>query len=297
MANELVGSELRKGSGFVRKGQGFSLVFGEAWSFRVKTDDKFTSRLSVLTETPGLPRVGLLYGPLGLVCDDLTGERDEVNPIYWNVDAKFQTGTEEQKQSQENPDSPDPTTWVPVFKIDSFVTKERVLVQDRTTPTAKKPVNSAGTPFDSPLTETRSLCQFSFVQFEDAGQKLKVFLDRNDTVNQASFDAIGQVFDARTLLLEVVEAELGSYAGFAAWRVKYKVTYDPDKHDELRLDVGPYYVDAADGNKLKRYMDDTNTFGIIGALNGTTGAKATTPATLTFRPKKEINFSSFIRTS
>jgi hypothetical protein len=294
MANELVGNELRKGSGFVRKGQGFSLVFGEAWSFRVKAEDKFTSRLSVLTETPGLPRVGLLYGPLGLVCEDLTADRDEKNPIYWNVDAKFQTGNEEQKQSQEDPDNADPTSWVPVFKIDSFVTKERVLVQDRTTPTAKKPVNSAGTPFDSPLTETRSLCQFSFVQFEDASQKLKVFLDRNDTVNQSSFDAIGQIFDARTLLLEVVEAELGSYAGFAAWRVKYKVTYDPDKHDELRLDVGPYYKDGAE---LKRYMDDTNTFGIIGALDGTTGAKASDAATLTFRCKKEINFSSFIRTS
>ena len=75
------------------------------------------------------------------------------------------------------------------------------------------------------------------------------------------------------------------------------MTYDPDKHDELRLDVGPYYVDAADSNKLKRYMDDTNTFGIIGALNGTTGAKTSTAATLTFRCKKEINFSSFIRTS
>jgi hypothetical protein len=32
-------------------------------------------------------------------------------------------------------------------------------------------------------------------------------------------------------------------------------------------------------------------------LNGTTGAKAATPATLAFRCKKEINFSSFIRTS
>jgi hypothetical protein len=223
----------------------------------------------------------------------LTAERNEKHPLYWEVSAKFQTGTEEQKQSSENPDSPDPTTWVPVFKIDSFVTKERVLVADRTTPTAKKPTNSAGTPFDSPLTETRSLCQFSFVQFEDASQKLKVFLDRNDTVNNASFDAIGQVFPARTLLLEVVEAELGSYAGFAAWRVKYKVTYDPDTHDEKRLDVGPYYLD---GSTLKRYMDDTNTFGIIGGLNGS-GAKTTSPATLEFRCKKEVNFSSFVRTS
>jgi hypothetical protein len=92
--------------------------------------------------------------------------------------------------------------------------------------------------------------------------------------------------------LEVVEAELGSYAGFAAWRVKYKVTYDPDTHDEKRLDVGPYYLDGA---ILKRYMDDTNSFPIVGALNGS-GARAANPATLNFRCKKEVEFTSFIRT-
>jgi hypothetical protein len=43
-------------------------------------------------------------------------------------------------------------------------------------------------------------------------------------------------------------------------------------------------------------MDDTNTFPMVGPLNGS-GAKATDPAELSFRVKKEINFSSFIRTS
>jgi hypothetical protein len=292
MANELVGAELRKGSGFARKGQGFQLILGETWNYRVKTDEVTSNRQRILYETPGLPRAGLLYGPLGLICDEVSCEREEKHALYWNVTARFQTGTEEQKQNQEN--NPDPATWIPVFKIDSFATKEKVLAKDRSTP-AKYPVNSAGTPFDQPLTETISLCQFSFVQFEDAGQKLKDFLDRNDIVNKSSFDALGQVFPARTLLIEVQEAELGSYAGYSAWRVKYKVTYDPDTHDEQRADMGPFWLDAADSNKRKRYMDDTNAFPIVGALNGS-GARAANPATLNFRCKKEVNFDTFIRT-
>jgi hypothetical protein len=290
MANELVGAELRKGSGFCRKGQGFQLIFGETWNYRVKTDQVTSNRFDILYNTPGLPRAGLLYGQLNLVCDEVSCEREEKHALYWNVTARFQTGSEEQKQNQEQ--NPDPATWIPVFRIDSFTTKEKILSKDRSNP-AKYPVNSAKTPFDTPLTQTSSLCQFSFVQFEDAGLKLKDFLDRNDTVNQSSFDAIGQVFAARTLLLEVQEAELGSYAGYSAWRVKYKVTYDPDTHDEVRADIGPFYLD---GGNRKRYMDDTNTFPMVGPLNGS-GAKATDPAELSFRVKKEINFSSFIRTS
>lgn len=294
MANQLVGSELRKGSGFARKGQGFQLIFGETWNFRVKTDQVTGDRLSILYDTPGLPYAGLLYGPLGLICDEVSCEREEKHTLYWNVTARFQTGTEEQKQSQQNPQSPNPLTWIPVFKVDSFTTKERVITQDRSTP-AKYAKNSAGTPFDVPLVEKRTLCQFSFVQFEDPSLKLKSIMDRNDCVNTAGLTAAGQTFAARTLLVDVCEAELGSYAGFQAWRVKYRMTYDPDTHDEKRANIGPYFKDAGDGGKLKRYMDETNTFGIIGYLNVTTGDKSTSETELVFEVKKPISFS-WVRT-
>lgn len=294
MANQLVGSELRKGSGFARKGSGFQLVFGEIWNFRVKTDQVTSDRQDVLYNTPGLPYAGLIYGPLGLICDEVSCERDEKHILYWNVTARFQTGTEEQKQSPQNPGSPDPLTWIPLFKVDSFTTKERVITKDRSTP-AKDCKNSAGTPFDAPLTEKRTLCQFSFVQFEDPSLKLKAIMDRNDCVNVAALNAAGQTFAARTLLVDVCEAELGSYAGYMAWRVKYRMTYDPDTHDELRPNIGPYFKDPADANKLKRYMDETNTFGIIGYLDATTGAKTTTANDITFQVKKPISFS-WVRT-
>ena len=291
MANSLVGSELRAGSGFARKGEGFKLIFGETWNFRVKTDQVSSDRLDILYNTPGLPYAGLIYGPLGLICDEVTCERDTKHTLYWNVQARFQTGTAQQKAQDENQPSPDPLTWTPIFTVDSFTTRERVIDEDYTTPTAKKPLNSAGTPFDSPLVSSSTQCQFSFVQFEDPTLKLKTIMDRNDCVNASSYVTEGQTYGARTLLVAVQEAELGSFAGYQAWRIKYRFTYDPLTHDEKRLDVGPYYLDGAGDTQV--YKDKTNTFPIIGALNGS-GAKSTTPSVLTFRIKKEISFS-FLR--
>jgi hypothetical protein len=296
MANTLVGSELRQGSGFARKGEGFRLIFGETWNFRVKTDQVTSDRLDILYNTPGLPYAGLMYGPIGLICDEVTCDRETKHALYWNVQARFQTGSEQQKSQDENNPDPDPQTWTPIFIVDSFTTRERILDEDYTTPTAKKPLNSAGTPFDTPLQTTSPLCQFSFVQFEDPGLKLKDIMDRNDCVNVATFNAAGQAFSARTLLIAVQEAELGSYAGYAAWRNKYRVTYDPLTHDEKRLDIGPYYIDPVTG-KEEVCMDKRNLFPIKAALNGS-GARAAAgvaPAILNFRVKKEISFN-WIRT-
>jgi hypothetical protein len=225
-----------------------------------------------------------------LICDDVTCEREEKHALYWNVTANFKTGSEQQRQNEQQ--DPNPATWIPFFKIDSFTTKEKVLAKDRTTPTPKAGVNSAGTPFDQPLTTTTSLCQFSFVQFDSPSLTLKDFLDRNDTVNSQSFNTGREVLAARTMLIEVQEAELGSYAGYQAWRAKYRVTYDPDTHDDKRADIGPFFKE---GGVLQRYMDDTKAFGIVGALNGS-GAKASTPAELSFRVKKEDTLS-WIRVS
>jgi hypothetical protein len=268
VANEIVGTELRKGSGYCRKGEGFTLVLGETWNYLVKTDQVTSSRYDVLYNTSNLPRAGLLYGPFQLICDEVTCERNEGHALYWNVTANFKTGQEQQKQNSEQ--NPNPATWIPFFKIDSFLTKEKVLPKDRSA-TPKACVNSAGTPFDQPLVTTSSLCQFSFVQFDSPSLVMKDFLERNDTVNSASFDTGREVLAARTMLVEVQEAELGTYGGYQAWRAKYKVTYDPDTHDEKRADLGPFWIDAADGNKRKRYMDDTGQFGIIGALDGSGG--------------------------
>ena len=285
MASEIFG-EKRSGSGSVKQGSNNSLAFTSTVTFIVVTDSTSITREEVLLQTPGLPTVGLLYGPYQLVCTSKSCTRSEVNPLYWDVVCEFESNNEDQEQDQNNP-SDNPTTWIPIFKVDSFITKEKVITEDRTTPTPQKIANSAGTAFETPLTETKSLAQFSFVQFEDPAQDLKTLMDRNDCVNKTTF--AGR--DARTLLLEVTSAELGYYGGYRAWRVGYKVTYDPDTHDVKMLDVGPT-------NKFgRRCFDLDGLTPIIGNLDGAGNqvAAGDPPEELTFRIKREIEFADFIR--
>jgi len=283
MPSEIVG-EKRGGSGSVKRGESSSLVFTSSVTFLVVTDSKSVTREEVLLQTPGLPIVGLLYGPYQLVCTSKSCTRSEVNPLYWDVVCEFESNKEDQKQDPNNP-SDNPTSWVPVFKVDSFVTREVVLAEDKTTPTPQIIANSAGTPFETPLTEIKTLAQFSFVQFESPSQDLKAIMDRNNCVNKTTFAGRS----ARTLLLELANAELGYFGGFQAWRIAYKCTYDPDKHDVIMLDVGP--VDYL-GN---RFYDFDGSVPVIGNLDGAGSRSTGAAAKLTFRIKKEIEFADFIR--
>lgn len=285
MPSEIVG-EKRGGSGSVKRGDSSSLVFTSSVTFLVVTDSKSVTREEVLLQTPGLPIVGLLYGPYQLVCTSKSCTRSEVNPLYWDVVCEFESNKEDQQQDQNNP-SENPTTWIPVFKVDSFTTKEKVVTEDRTSPTPQKIANSAGTAFETPLTETKTLAQFSFVQFEDPSQDLKTIMDRNDSVNKTTF--AGRA--ARTLLLELAGAELGYFGGFRAWRVAYRCTYDPDTHDVKMLDVGPVT------SLGRRCFDLDGITPIIGNLDGSGSqvAAGDPPAELTFRIKREIEFADFIR--
>jgi hypothetical protein len=283
MTLSIVG-EMRRGSATLRsEGEG-GLSYGFSATLLVLSTEKTTSREEVFAFTPGLPIVGIGYGPFNAVCTSLKAERQESNPHYWHIECEFET-RERQKQDPQNP-SPDPTTWLPIFRVDSFITKERVITTDKSTP-PKKITNSADQTFDEPLTQTTTLAQFSFSQFEDASQSLLTIMDRNDTVNTSVFAG----FAARTLLLYVTGAELGTYGGFPAWRVSYQVTFDPDTHDVKLLDKGTSYKSG--GNVLP-YLDSTNSYRIVGNLDGS-GGQAATPFVLTFKTKTELNFANFIR--
>ena len=283
MASTLVG-EMRKGSGGVKKGKGFQLSFTMTYHFLVVTDSDDTSREEVLLETEGLPIVGLLYGPLNLICTSKTAERRESHVRYWDVTCEFETGTEEQQQNPDNV-SPDPTTWFPVFNI-SFETKERVITKDKSA-TPKDIVNSAGQPFETPLVEKRTICSVPFVQFEDAATTLATIMDRNETINNAEFEGCAE----KTLLCQITGAERGYFGGFPAWRVSYVLKYDPDTWIIKMIDAGSSWKDGSD---IKPYLDDTNTFRIYGMLDGY-GGKASSSTEISFQPNEAINFDSFIR--
>lgn len=291
MASMIVG-EMREGKGSIKKGSNMTLTYSSTFHFLVVTDDKFTTREEVLLYTPGLPIVGVVYGLIQATCTGIDADRRKDNPIYWDVVCTFDTAAEQQKQSPDNPDSPDPTTWIPIFIVDAFETRDKVLKMDFS-PTPKKCVNSAGTPFADPITDTETICCFSFTQFEDASLGLKTIMDRNGRVNTAAFSANGETFEARTLKLNVLKAEKGLFMQFPAWRIEYRVAYDPETWDEDRLDVGPVHIS---GGKRVSCMDEERIYKIVGNLNGSGVQTFSDPSELTFRPKKQLEFNSFIRT-
>jgi hypothetical protein len=293
MASVIVG-EMREGKGSLKKGSNLTLTYSSTFNFLVVTDDKNTSREEVLLYTPGLPVVGVVYGLIQATCTGIDADRRKDDPIYWDVVCTFDTAAEQQKQDPEDPDNPDPTTWLPVFIVDSFETRDKVLKMDFS-PTPKKCVNSAGTPFADPITDTETICCFSFAQFENADLGLKAIMDRNGTTNQTAITSNGETFDARTLKLNVTGAEKGLFfMQFPAWRIQYRCAYDPETWDEKRLDVGPVQIS---GGKRVSCMDQERMYKIVGNLNGSGVQTFSDPSELTFRPKKQLEFNSFIRTS
>ena len=304
MSSEIVG-EMREASASIKKGNGNQLSFVSTWKFLVLTDSVNVSREEVLLGTPGLPVVGLIYGWINAMCISKSCVR-AAEPTYWHVTCEFETGKEDQKQDPANPGSgsdfsgnplpnPDPTTWIPVLDVNGVETKQKVLNYDFSSP-PKPIVNSAKQKFAEPLTRTYAIASFTGTQFEDPSIRLKTILDRNDKINTSAFTYESEVFSAKTLKLNVVGAQKGYWGNYAAWRVTYKFTYDPEGWEVDLLDVGPNFNDAG---TLKPYMDETGVFRIVGNL--TTGGAKLTPSTadpeeLTFLPYRTTDFTSFIRT-
>jgi len=316
MASWIVG-ERRPGSCSMSVSGQSSFSFKMSYEFIVQTDDRSTSREQVLLQTPGMPRPGKQYGPLQAKCTNVTANRSEESLFIWFCEADFETGEggNEQRDSQNNPGSNAPTDWIPTFRLDGFATREETITKDFTPATVTTApftvpgpyilANSAGQLFDPPYTRTKTLPQFSGVQFETASSSLKEIANRNDKVNSNSFDfgsGLG-LFDARTLLLHVKSAELGYYYGIRCWKVEYQITVDFDKYDIKIADFGTKFLDGSPPFD-RPYMDKTNSFVINGPLDGL-GAKvldvngtpdASNVAELTFRIKQEISFADFIRT-
>ncbi len=283
MTTAIIG-ESRGGSGGITL-SGRSLAFRSSVKFLVVSDELNVSREAVLVTTEGLPIVGLRYGAFDAVCVSMNAERKPENPYYWDVTCEFDTSQENQKQNPANP-SPDPTSWLPVFKIDGFETMEKVLTLDE----AGSPiVNSVGDQFETPLMATRLICYFSFIQYEDPSQDIDVFLERNDVVNETAF--AGR--DPRTLRLNVISAELGTYGTYAAWKTGYRVSYDRETWDVKILDYGSSHFVGGD---KKPYLDDDGMYKIYGKLDGAGAKTSGDAAELSYQIYPKVEFADFIRT-
>jgi len=275
--------EKRRGSASLKGGGNKPLQWSYSIDYLVVTTPGET-REDVLF-TAGLPLVGLRYGG-DAICMSKSADRDEVNTLYWLVKCEFDSAAEDQQQNPQNP-SDDPTTWIAKATI-GFETKSVVLTTDKSDP-PKKIVNSAGTPFDTPLVEDRVISVISFTQYEEPSLSLNDITDRNNAVNSEDFRG----YAARTIKLAVRKAELGFFGRYNAWKIDYEAKYDPDTWDNETLDVGPMYKEGAE---LLPFLDSRNTYRIVGYLeaNGSKRAMTSDPLSKNFRVFKEISFS-FIR--
>lgn len=225
MASEIVG-ELRRGSGTVRRGDNGRLNVTMQVDFLVVTDDKSTTREEVLLDTANAPIVGLNYGPLGIPCVSKTATRNETNPLYWELSCEFDSAIENQEPNAENPNNPDPTTWVPIWKIEPGLEDIGTWSRDYL---SQLYANTAGELYDPPVSRVARSASWVFNQYEPASTSGIEIMKRHNTVNDATFTkklrGIGMLIEQYTYLMTVEEAELGYYMGFLCWNIKYKLHY------------------------------------------------------------------------
>jgi hypothetical protein len=251
----------------------------------VEASSTSVTRAEIIFSTPELPIVGLVYGVLELKCISIDAQRKPNHNLHWDVTCTFESGRFDQRENPSDTENPDPTTWIPVFRIDGFETRDVILTVDE----AGDPIcNSAGTKFETPLTRKRYLPRFSFTQYEDAGLTLEDIAARNDITNLTAFNG----FDATTLKLTVTSAELGSFLGYGAWRITYQCVYDRETWYEKILDYGSEYLDGTD---KKPYMDALGQYKIYGPLDGSGGKASGDAEELLFAVLPEEEFADFIR--
>lgn len=261
MASEIVG-ELRRGSGAISRGDKGRLNLTMQVDFLVVSDDKFASREEILLFTQNAPVVGLQYGPLNATCISKTVERNETNPLYWEMKCEFDTAQEEQQQNPEDPQNPNPITWIPIWKLRLQTEDSETLWQDYDPAGFKTISNTAGELYDPLPNRKQTLISWVFNQFEDPGLSLAEISSRHNKINAGPIRG----FPQWTLLCQIEDAELGWYNGFYAWNIAYLLTYRDDDWRTIAYSWGWNYLD---NGTLKPWLKDSvQVFGPLDANGG-----------------------------
>lgn len=283
MATYLIGEKREGNSGGFRK-QGTSLVYVHRVSFQVYSDDRYENKINVLT-TPGLPIVGVPYGGFVGTCTSKDCERSPVNPQYWDVKCEFSTGEEEQKQDPNDPNNPDPTTWIPIYDI-VFESYQEAATKDNA---GNAILNTAGIPFADPLMRNRVISVLDFYQFEPDSLTLDQIMDRNDTVNSVTFRSIA----AWKLNLLIKKATIGLYNGFSCWRIEYQIKYRKDNWKDKVVSHGTQQKVSGSLKPCVNALGQTIDAGLTSA--GVQVAVGVDPHVMEKEIKEAIDFNSFLR--
>jgi len=259
-------------------------VIEETWEYLVTAASVSESnRLDVVT-LDGLPVVNVSTSTSGLtICRSKSAVRRDENALMWDVTCEFSSEVDEGSQTQD-PES-DPNAWVPIYET-KFERLQEIVTKDvNGTPIA----NSAGQPFQTGLTISRFIPVWEFYQFEPESVTDEDVIERNETLNDATFKGRA----AETLLLTVLTSVVGFYYGSRRRLTKYSLKYNDRTWTHKRLDVGTVYLDTG---ALKPYLDSSGNV-MLGGLNGS-GAKVTAgsdPSVLEFDIYPTTTFTSFLR--
>ncbi len=91
-------------------------VYVETRTYVVTSNIRTESPYAVVA-TSGLPLVNLsILAGSNARCRSLTPEQDKKAPHVWRVVAEFTTEPLDQKENPEDPENPDPTQWIPVYR-------------------------------------------------------------------------------------------------------------------------------------------------------------------------------------
>jgi hypothetical protein len=283
MATQLIGERREGNSGGFRK-QGANLIYVHRATLLVYSDDRYENKINVLT-TLGLPIVGQSYGGFVGTCVSKDCDRSEVNPHYWDVKVEFSTGEEEQKQNPNDPNNPNPTTWIPIYDI-TFETYQEAATKDNA---GAAILNTAGIPFAEPLMRSRVISVLDFYQFEPDSLTLDAIMDRNDTVNSVTFRSIA----AWKLNLLVRKATLGTYNNFPCWRIEYQLKYRKDNWKDKIVSHGTQQKVSGQLVPCVNARGQTIDAGLTSA--GVQVGVGVDPHVMEKEIKEAIDFNSFLR--
>ncbi len=302
MASTLIG-EGRKGTTGQRL-NGTTIEEFDTYHYRVYTDTVNATREEV-KQTAGLPTIGISMLPNGAACSSKVAERSEINPRYWDVVCEFSTQSKSQQPPANN--DPDPTTWIPIWKID-YENVDFVAAADRN---GTHMLNSARGRFDEGIIWTMPVSVWRFTQYFPATTTEREVAAMSNIMNNGLFAD----FPRNTLFLTVTGSEIGiNINGYAVRRVDFVIKYFegfaeagqykyfdkptqtwttatwPSGWQELRLDIADFDKDgfayiSKQGHRGYGPLDGAGIFKNYGEI----------PELLAFDRCKEEDFSRIVR--
>lgn len=283
MATTLRGIRKGKGGNLSSTARGY--VYTESQEYVVVSDTKTETIFNVLS-TAGVPRIGFSATAFGgAVCRNLKPKQDAKAAEVWYVTADFTTEPLNQDTSGDDPDDPDPTAWVPLYK-GTIETYPEVMFYDFST-TPKPYVNSAGAKFPEPLIRNRPIIVYSFQQYIASTITDAQIGEYNDTINSATFKGFG----ADTLKCTIADFERGYFYGVDCTLLSVKLAYKRDKWLDRPLDMGYEYRPTSGVQTV------ASAGGMLVALDpdGTRRSSLLEPLPLEFVPHKRVAFATFLR--